>query len=302
MHALLRSLTALALTGLVAAAPVAADNTSDQRQDLPGGDGPLLGGGEVGFGALITTSTIRVRLAGDGSQLNIGGAIATPCDDDSEPGLGAGAYNVPLGADGKFAGSVPFATEGPQATTSGEWSYSGTVTRGDYATGRARLRYRLTYKDGRPSAECDSGQIVWTARDPLKKPGAGTLKKGASYYGTRPDNRAVLFDVSGDKKRVLNFGFDSTFFQGNCTVGDPFLDATAFDVPNRKIKDGKFSYKNTFERDLGGGDVARATIRFSGKFGKKRVTGKLYYRVEGFTNGQLVSDCASPTLTWAAER
>ncbi len=38
------------------------------------------------------------------------------------------------------------------------------------------------------------------------------------------------------------------------------------------------------------------------KFGKSRVTGKLKYRVEGRTNGELVSDCQTPTVTWTAER
>ena len=301
MNRLLRLATASVLALLAAAAPAAADNPPADRQDLPGGQGPLLGGGTIGLGALIPSDMIRLRLAADGTQLNFIGAVSTLCDDDAGASMSAGAYNIPLGADGKFAGSVPTQSTGGAGSTSGTWSYSGTVVGGDSATGTARLQFTITYNDGR-KVDCDSGKITWTVRDPNKKPGAGTLRKNARYYGIRPDTKALAFRTTTDGKSISNFGFENTFLAEHCKEGGGFLDPGAFDIRAIKIKEGKFSYKKTFTENYGGGATARITIRLSGKFGKSRVSGKLYYRVEGSQDGKLVSDCQTPTMPWNAER
>jgi hypothetical protein len=276
----------------------AADNATSQPFPL----GSLLGGGFIGDGGFFTdpTQTVGIRLSADRSQLNFYGVLEVICDDVTSRAASATGFNVPVGADGKFAGSVPYQTSGPGGSRSGTFSYSGKVTASGVASGTARLKMTET-PNGQQPVDCDTDTFKWAARDAESKPGSGTLRKKASYYGSRSDTHVVAFRVDKDAKKVSSFVFDGAFAADQCSVGQPAVEAGNNTLINTKISNGKFSGKRHIKRSFADGDVTY-DFKYSGKFGTSRATGTLSYKIEGFENGQRTSSCSSGSLTWKAER
>ena len=274
---------------------------SAQPQDFP--KGALYGGGRLGQGKAFEPADqiVAIRLSQDRAQLNFFGTVNLDCNDGSAAHRSPAAFNVPLKADGSFSGSIPYHDSGPAGHEDGTFSYQGKFTGTDPGKGTARLQFTVTLNNG-GGGTCDTSSFPWEVRDPSQKPGSGRLAKKGGYYGIRSDTRDLEFRVGKSGKSVNDVYFDVPFDAGQCTGGVmPPSRAIGTAVPF-KIKKGRFKTSSSIDLFLDSG-TPRYKWSIKGKFGKSRVTGTLQYTADVHdAQGNVVGHCASPKLTWRAER
>lgn len=296
--ALCAAIAAVAL--LAVAATAGADNTAQNQQPFPPGE--LFGGGRVGYGKFSDppNDLAEIRMSKDRTQLNIVNIWNVTCADGSFFHTATYAYNVPFNINGTFAGSVPYHDSGPDGHVDGTYSYQGRFEGADPVRGTSRLEATQTLNNGK-STTCDTKNVAWVMRDPFAAPGTGKLKKRAGYYGLQSDNRQIVLRVDTKKKKVRDLYFSVYFDKTQCTGQTSGLHQIGTGEPI-KIKKGKFKKTDSVQLF---GESGNPTYKWklSGKFGKKRVVGKLQYQADIHNAaGKAVSHCTSPKLTVALER
>ena len=298
-RAVVRSAVLLCPVALVLSAPALAQTSPPGFQG-----GTVYGGGHIGKGASAWVHYVGMRVSSDRTVVRFSGRFYLRCSDlgSQRRSEVARTQEVALQSDGRFSGGGPYADAGPDGSHQGTWQFSGRFRGRDLATGTARFSGSLRRHDGRV-LQCDSGTVHWTVRNPLRAPGTGALRRSAAYYGyvgrTATDPAPLILRVSRGARFVTGLGFaQAVSCEGSPPiVVDSFL--SGFLIGRDRKFGGTASYVGSGTL---GGQTERVTVTTSGRFTRRRVSGRLRIRARVLRGGQQIATCDSGRLTWAAER